>query len=77
MSCKGNDEEKKLISEYVYLSNEAKKLYKAKKYKEALEKLELCEKKCNDQALELNVNVVIIMDYAISSYLTVNQVIII
>ena len=47
MSCKGNDEEKKLISEYVQLSNEAKKLYKAKKYKEALEKLGQCEKKCN------------------------------
>jgi len=48
MSCKGNDEEKKLISEYVHLSNEAKKLYKAKKYKEALEKLGYCEKKCNE-----------------------------
>ena len=48
MSCKGNDEEKKLISEYVHLSNEAKKLYKAKKYKEALEKLGYCEEKCNE-----------------------------
>ena len=36
-----------MISEYVQLSNEAKKLYKAKKYKEALEKLGQCEKKCN------------------------------
>jgi serine/threonine protein phosphatase PrpC len=46
MSNKGKEGEKKLISEYVQLSNKAKELYKAKKYKEALAILDLCEKKC-------------------------------
>ena len=48
MNNKGKETEKKLISEYVQLSNKAKELYKSKKYKEALTILEQCEKKCND-----------------------------
>ena len=46
MKNKGKEGEKKLISEYVHLSNKAKELYKSKKYKEALTILEQCEKKC-------------------------------
>ena len=46
MNTKGKEGEKKLISEYVQLSNKAKELYKSKKYKDALILLEQCEKKC-------------------------------
>ena len=46
MNTKGKEGEKKLISEYVQLSNRAKELYKSKKYKDALILLEQCEKKC-------------------------------
>ena len=46
MNTKGKEGEKKLISEYVQLSNKAKDLYKGKKYKDALVILEQCEKKC-------------------------------
>ena len=43
----GKEGEKKLISEYVHLSNKAKELYKSKKYKEALSLFEQCEKRCS------------------------------
>ena len=46
MNNKGKEGEKKLISEYVQLSNKAKELYKSKKYNDALVILEQCEKKC-------------------------------
>jgi serine/threonine protein phosphatase PrpC len=48
MNNKGKEGEKKLISEIVQLSNKAKELYKSKKYKNALELFEQCEKKCNE-----------------------------
>ena len=48
MKNKSKEEEKKLISEYVHLSNQAKDLYKSKKYKEAIELLKQCEEKCLD-----------------------------
>ena len=47
MNNKIKEGEKKIISEYVQLSNKAKELYKSKKYKDALSLLEQCEKKCN------------------------------
>ena len=46
MSNITKESEKKLISEYVQLSNKAKSLYKSKKYEEALEIFTQCEKKC-------------------------------
>ena len=46
MKNKGKEGEKKLISEYVQLSNKAKELYKSKNYKEAIVVLDECEKKC-------------------------------
>ena len=48
MNSKSKEGEKKLISEYVQLSNKAKELYKSKKFKEALTIFEQCEKKCNE-----------------------------
>ena len=48
MNNLGKEGEKKLISEYVQLSNKAKELYKTKKYKDALSIFEKCEKKCCD-----------------------------
>ena len=48
MNSKSKEGEKKLISEYVQLSNKAKELYKSKKYKEALTIFEQCEKKCSE-----------------------------
>ena len=48
MKNKGKEGEKKLISEYVQLSNKAKELYKSKNYKEAIVVLDECEKKCCD-----------------------------
>ena len=47
MKNKGREGEKKIISEYVQLSNKAKEYYKSKNYKEALIILEECEKKCS------------------------------
>ena len=46
MSTITKESEKKIISEYVQLSNKAKSLYKSKKYEEALEIFTQCEKKC-------------------------------
>ena len=46
MSSKNKENEKKLISEYVQISNQAKILYKSKKYEEALNLFIQCEKKC-------------------------------
>ena len=46
MSNITKESEKKIISEYVQLSNKAKSLYKSKKYEEALEIFTQCEKKC-------------------------------
>ena len=46
MSNITKESEKKLISEYVQLSNKAKSLYKSKRYEEALEIFTQCEKKC-------------------------------
>ena len=40
--------EKKIISEYVELSNKAKHLYKSKKYEDALKLLEQCQKKLTE-----------------------------
>ena len=51
MSIKTKEVEKKLISEYVQLSNKAKILYKQKKYQEALNLFNQCEKKCIDISL--------------------------
>ena len=51
MSTKTNEVEKKLISEYVQLSNKAKILYKQKKYQESLNLFTQCEKKCTDISL--------------------------
>ena len=51
MSTKTNEVEKKLISEYVQLSNKAKILYKQKKYQESLNLFTQCEKKCIDISL--------------------------
>ena len=48
MSIKTKEGEKKLISEYVQLSNKAKLLYKSKNYEEALNLFTQCEKKCID-----------------------------
>ena len=48
MKNKSTEGEKKLISEYVQLSDKAKELYKSKKYKDAIELLAQCEKKCNN-----------------------------
>ena len=48
MNNKGKEGEKKLISEYVQLSNKAKVSYKSKNYKEAMIILVECEKKCSD-----------------------------
>jgi serine/threonine protein phosphatase PrpC len=48
MSIKTKENEKKLISEYVQLSNKAKILYKSKNYEEALDIFKQCEKKCID-----------------------------
>ena len=42
------ESEKKLISEYVELSNKAKRLYKSKKYEDALILLEQCQQKLNE-----------------------------
>ena len=44
MSIKSKENEKKLISEYVQLSNKAKILYKSKNYEEALDIYKQCEK---------------------------------
>lgn len=44
MKNKSTEGEKKLISEYVQLSDKAKELYKSKKYKDAIELLAQCEK---------------------------------
>ena len=46
MSNITKESEKKIISEYVQLSNKAKSLYKSKRYEEALEIFTQCEKKC-------------------------------
>ena len=46
MSITTKESEKKIISEYVQLSNKAKILYKSKEYEEALELFTQCEKKC-------------------------------
>ena len=46
MSIPTKESEKKLISEYVQLSNKAKNFYKAKQYEEAIELFIQCEKKC-------------------------------
>ena len=46
MSITSKESEKKLISEYVQLSNKAKILYKSKNYEEAIELFSQCEKKC-------------------------------
>ena len=51
MSIKSKEIEKKLISEYVQLSNKAKILYKQKNYSEALNLFNQCEKKCIDISL--------------------------
>ena len=51
MSIKSKEIEKKLISEYVQLSNKAKILYKQKNYTEALNLFNQCEKKCIDISL--------------------------
>ena len=48
MNNKGKEGEKKLISEYVQLSNKAKESYKSKNYKEAITILVECEKKCSE-----------------------------
>ena len=48
MYNKSKEEEKKIISEYIHLSNKAKELYKSKKYKEAIILLKQCEEKCYD-----------------------------
>ena len=48
MSIKTKEGEKKLISEYVQLSNKAKILYKSKNYEEALNLFNQCEKKCTN-----------------------------
>ena len=44
MSITTKESEKKIISEYVQLSNKAKILYKSKEYEEALELFTQCEK---------------------------------
>ena len=46
MSIITKESEKKIISEYVQLSNKAKILYKSKQYEEAIELFTQCEKKC-------------------------------
>ena len=46
MSITTKESEKKIISEYVQLSNKAKTLYKSKEYEEALKLFTQCEKKC-------------------------------
>ena len=46
MSTITKESEKKIISEYVQLSNKGKCLYKSKKYEEALEIFTQCETKC-------------------------------
>ena len=46
MSITTKESEKKIISEYVQLSNKAKILYKSKEYEEALKLFTQCEKKC-------------------------------
>ena len=46
MSIPTKESEKKLISEYVQLSNKAKNFYKTKQYEEAIELFIQCEKKC-------------------------------
>ena len=48
MSSKNKENEKKLISEYVQISSQAKKLYKSKNYEKALSLLIRCEQKCSE-----------------------------
>ena len=73
MSIITKETEKKLISEYVQLSNKAKLLYKTKNYEEAIELFIQCEKKCvNISSYDKNVNVLIISVYVILNYITPN-----
>ena len=64
MSITTKESEKKIISEYVQLSNKAKILYKSKEYEEALELFTQCEKKC----VNISLNWYFIRGYQLEIY---------